>query len=173
LAAEIGKVERFWCAIAAILLPAAAAAALASVPAARAAEAPARTEYVSSLEQICKPGVEATQRAMRGARDDIKAERDQVAAAKFARGAAIFSKTTGSIEVVPRPSADLDRLRKWFVYLGRQESYLHQITTQLKAEQTTRFQRSTARFIHNGNLANNVVLAFGFNYCSFKFSRFG
>ena len=34
-------------------------------------------------------------------------------------------------------------------------------------------QRLTARFIHNGNLANNTVIAFGFNYCSFKFSRYG
>ncbi len=141
--------------------------------AAVAAEAPTRSEYVASLEQICKPGVEATERAMQGARDDIKAERDKVAAGKFARGATIFSKTNKAIEAVPRPSADLDRLRKWFRYLGQQESYLQQITVQLKAEQTTRFQRSTARFIHNGNLANNVVLAFGFNYCSFKFSRFG
>jgi hypothetical protein len=173
LAAEKGKVERFSRAIAAMLLAVAAAAAVVLVPAARAAEAPTRTEYVSSLEQICKPDVEATQQAMRGVRDDIKAERDQVAATKFSQGAAIFSRTTKSIEAVPRPSADLDRLRKWFVYLGRQESYLRQITMQLKAEQTTRFQRSTARFIHNGNLANNVVLAFGFNYCSFKFSRFG
>ncbi len=34
-------------------------------------------------------------------------------------------------------------------------------------------QRLTARFIENGNLANNVTLAFGFNYCSFKFIRYG
>jgi hypothetical protein len=27
-------------------------------------------------------------------------------------------------------------------------------------------------FVHNGNLANDVVIAFGFNYCRFKFSRF-
>ena len=32
---------------------------------------------------------------------------------------------------------------------------------------------STQMFFHNGNLANNVVLSFGFEYCSFKFSRYG
>ena len=67
-----------------------------------------------------------------------------------------------------RPSSS-----KWFGYLKRQEAYLRQITAQLRAEQTIKAQRLTARFIHNGNLANNVVLAFGFDYCSFKFSRYG
>jgi hypothetical protein len=38
---------------------------------------------------------------------------------------------------------------------------------------TIKAQRLTARFIHNGNLANNDTLAFGFDYCSFKFSRYG
>ncbi len=56
---------------------------------------------------------------------------------------------------------------------SRQESYLKQITAQLQAGHAIKAQRLTARFIHNGNLANNVVLAFGFDYCSFKFSRYG
>ena len=42
-----------------------------------------------------------------------------------------------------------------------------------KWENAIKAQRLTARFIHNGNLANNVVLAFGFDWCSFKFSRYG
>lgn len=137
------------------------------------AEATNRYEYVSSLEAICKPDVEATQQAMKGVRDDVRAERDAMAAGKFARGAAIFGGTIDEIARVPRPSADLARLRDWFGYLGRQEDYLRQITAHLRAGRTIKAQRSTARFIHNGNLANNVVLAFGFNYCSFRFSRFG
>ena len=65
------------------------------------------------------------------------------------------------------------RLKKWFVYLNRQESYLQEITVQLRGGHTIKAQRLTGRFIHNGNLANNVTLAFGFNWCSFKFSRYG
>jgi hypothetical protein len=138
-----------------------------------AAEPLTRGEYVSQLETICRPDVEATERVMKGVRHDVQAERDAVAARKFHRGAAIFSRTVRSISAVPRPPADVKKLSKWFVYLGRQERYLREITARLRAGETIGAQRATARFIHNGNLANNVVLAFGFNYCSFKFSRFG
>ena len=141
--------------------------------AAPAAEAPTRDEYVARLEAVCKPDAEATQRAMKGARADISAERLKVAARKFAKATSIFGGTVKRISAVPRPPADADRLSKWFTYLKRQESYLGQITVQLRQGHAIKAQRLTARFIHNGNLANNVVLAFGFDWCSFKFSRYG
>jgi hypothetical protein len=140
---------------------------------AAAAEAPTRDEYVEQLEQICKPDALATQRAMKGARADIRNERLGPATRKFARAASIFGGTVKRIAAVPRPPADGPKLEKWFTYLNRQEAYLQQITAQLRQNQAIKAQRLTARFIHNGNLANNVVLAFGFNYCSFKFSRYG
>jgi hypothetical protein len=149
------------------------ALALLTAVAASAAEAPTRDEYVERLEGICKPGALATQKAMKGSRADIRAERLKVAAVKFARAASIFGGTVKQIAAVPRPPADATRLGKWFTYLKRQESYLRQITAQLRLDHAIRAQRLTARFIHNGNLANNVVLAFGFDYCSFKFSRYG
>lgn len=165
------RINRSW----ATALAAVCILALALVAGAREArgEAPTRHEYVAALERICKPRVEATQRAMKGVRNDVRAERTKVAAAKFRRGANIFGGTISRIEAVPRPPADVKRLKKWFGYLREQERYLQAITHQLAAGQGIKAQRSTARFIHNGNLANNVVLAFGFNYCSFRFSRFG
>jgi hypothetical protein len=155
-----------WAAFAAVVVG------LMGASAASAEEAPTRSEYVMRLEPICKPGAEATQRTMKGVRDDVEADRLGVAAGKFTRAAAIFAGTVDSIAAEPRPAADLERLRKWFTFLGRQEDYLRQIAEELRAERTIKAQRLTARFIHNGNLANNVVLAFGFNHCSFKFSRF-
>ena len=146
------------------LLPAATAAA---------AEAPTRDEYVERLEAICEPEAEATQRAMKGARGDIEAERLAPAAGKFAKATRIFGSTEHRIAAVPRPPADQVKLGKWFGYLEAQESYLKRITAQLRADRAIPAQRLTARFIHNGNLANNTVIAFGFNYCSFKFSRYG
>jgi hypothetical protein len=154
-------------------IAAALGAALLLAGTASAAEAPTREEYVAKLEGICKPDAEATQRAMKGARNDIGAERLAVAADKFAKVASIFGSTVKAISAAPRPPADAAKLEKWLGYLKAQQSYLRQITTQLRAGHTTQAQRLTARFIHNGNLANNVVLAFGFNYCSFKFSRYG
>ncbi len=139
-----------------------------------AAEAtPTRSEYVVRLEGICKPHALATQRAMRGVRADVQAERTSLAAKKFSRAARLFDASVHEMAAVQRPPADAAKLATWFVYLGRQESYLKMITAQLRAGHTIPAQRLTARFIHNGNLANNTVLAFGFNYCSFKFSRYG
>ena len=146
---------------------------LAAATSAAAAEAPTREEYVTQLESVCKPDAEATQRAMKGARADVQAERLSLAAGKFAQASSIFGSTLKRISVVPRPPADAAKLGKWFGYLKTQASYLKQITAQLRADHAIQAQRLTARFIHNGNLANNVVLAFGFDYCSFKFSRYG
>ena len=148
-------------------------AALTAGATALAAEAPTRDEYVTTLEDVCKPDAEATQRAMKGARGDVAAERLGRAAGKFAQATQIFGATVKEISAVPRPPADTAKLGKWFTYLKRQERYLKEITGELRADHAIAAQRLTARFIHNGNLANNVVLAFGFNYCSFKFSRFG
>jgi hypothetical protein len=158
------------------LAAAAIAAALATAvaaPAAGTAGAPQRGEYVAKLEGICKPRARATERAMRGARGDLSSERLAVAARKFGRAKRIFVATVKRIAAVPRPPADAGRLRKWFAYLKRQQAYLKRIVAQLRARRAVPAQRLTARFIHNGNLANNVVLSFGFEYCSFKFSRYG
>jgi hypothetical protein len=142
-------------------------------PLAAGAQAPTRDEYVHQLEAICKPGAKETQKAMDGVRDDVHASRIGVAAHKFSRAAKIFGRTVQRISAVSRPTGDGPRLRQWFSYLNRQEAYLKQISAQLRAGRTIKAQRLTARFIHNGNLANNVVLPFGFDYCSFRFSRFG
>lgn len=138
-----------------------------------AAEAPTRDEYVDGLEATCRPDAKATQRAMRGARADLSAERLGRAAGKFAKATRIFGGTVKEISAAPRPAADVAKLGKWFSYLKRQTAYLRKITAELRGDHAIKAQRLTARFIHSGNLANNVVLAFGFNYCSFKFSRYG
>jgi hypothetical protein len=146
---------------------------LAGASGAAAAEAPTRDEYVAQLERICKPDAEATQEAMKGARADIRGEHFPAAAGKFARASGIFGGTVRRISAVTRPPTDAEKLSRWFGYLKNQESYLGRITAQLRQGNAIKAQRLTARFIHNGNLANNVVLAFGFDYCSFKFSRYG
>ena len=166
--ASPGKSRRSLAAVAAAL-----AVLLVAAGAAAAEEAPTRAEYVGQLEQVCKPDAEATRRAMQGARADISAERLPVAAEKFAAATSIFGSTVEEIAAAPRPPADAAKLAKWFGYLKAQESYLQRITAQLRSGHTIKAQRLTARFIHNGNLANNTVLAFGFDYCSFKFSRYG
>ncbi len=133
---------------------------------------PTRTDYVTALEQICKPGSNATERAVHGVRADVRAERLAVAGGKFARAERIFKNTVRSISVVPRPPADRATLSRWFAALGREEVYLGQMVKVLRADDVAGFERVSARFIHEGNRANNAVVSFGFNYCSFKPTRF-
>jgi hypothetical protein len=137
-----------------------------------AAEGPTRAEYVSQLEQICKPGSEATARAVRGVRADVRAERLAVAGGKFAKAQRIFGGTVATIAKVPRPAADRPTLQRWFSALGREQLYLGKMVEVLRQDSVAGFQRVSATFIHEGNRANNAVVSFGFNYCSFKPTRF-
>jgi hypothetical protein len=134
--------------------------------------APTRDEYAVSLEKICKPRAEETVRTMRGVRGDVRAKRDRLAAAKFAKAGRIFAKTVTAISVVARPTAYKTALAKWFRDLKRQEHYLPRIATQLRVSHAVKAQHLTAAFIHSGNRANDAVLAFNFDYCKFKYSRF-
>ena len=157
-------------ALAIALVVALAAACAAAAPAA-AAETN-RSEYVTRLEQICKPDSEATQRAVRGTRADVRAERFRQAAGKVAKAQRIFASTVASISIVPRPAADRKTLARWFAALERESAALGRTAAALRAEDLPRFQRVWADFIHEGNKANNVVISFGFDYCAFKPSRF-
>lgn len=154
------------------LLVVAFLAALALSVSARADSATERKAYVDRLETVCKPGTEATQRAVKGVKKDVQTERFSVAAAKLAKAARIFDGTVGKISAVPRPPTDAKQLTKWFTYLRKQESYLAKAAAALRSERIASYQHNSVRFVHNGNLANDVVIAFGFNFCRFNFRRF-
>ena len=154
-------------AIAAALLLTSAAATVSG-----AAEEITREEYVAQLEQICKPGSDATERTVRGVRSDVRHERLAVAGRKFAKAKRIFAGTVRSISVVPRAAADRSTLKRWFSALDQEKLYLGRMVATLLADDVAGFQRVSARFIHEGNKANNAVVSFGFDYCSFKPTRF-
>lgn len=155
---------------AAVLVAALAALALAVGTAfgAEAAEAPSRAEYVVRLEEICKPGYQATKRAVRGVRRLVRDERLPAAAPRVARAKRIFAGTVQRIGGVPRPEADRAALSRWFAALGHEIGALDRTASALRADDVARFERVWADFIHQGNKANNVVVSFGFNYCNFK-----
>jgi hypothetical protein len=155
-----------------LALAVAALALIVPAGASSAAPEPTRPEYVAQLEKICKPGSEATQRAVHGMRSDIRAERLRLAASKFSKAKRIFAGTVSSISKVPRPAADSATLNRWFAALGRETDYLGRTAAALRAEDISRFQRVSGRFFQEGSKANNVVVSFGFNYCNFKSSRY-
>ena len=140
--------------------------------AAEEAPAPSRAEYVARLEALCKPRALATERAVRGMRADLRAERLAIAAAKFSRAENLFAATVREISPLPRPMADRPTLNRWFGFLAQEQANLRRIVTVLRADQPVAFQHASARFVKSGENADNVVLAFGFDYCYFKLSRF-
>jgi hypothetical protein len=131
-----------------------------------------REEYVAGLEKICKPDSEATQRAVRGTRADVRSERFRRASTKVTKASRIFAGTVRSIAEPPRPPSDRKTLARWFAALQREGDALDRTAAALRAEDLPRFQRVWANFVHEGNKANNVVVSFGFDYCAFKPSRF-
>jgi hypothetical protein len=152
------------------VLPLLLAGLLAAVAAA--AEAPTRTDYVARLERICKPGSNATQRAVHGVQKLVRSERLPSAAPRVAKARRIFAHTVAAIAKVSRPAADRSTLARWFRALRRETTALGRTAASLRADDVARFQRVWADFIHQANVANNVVVSFGFNYCNFRSSRF-
>ena len=133
-----------------------------------AAEAPTRSEYVAQLERICKPGSEATQRAVHGVQSEVRVEQLRRAAPRVTRAKRIFAHTVSAIAKVARPAADRATLARWFPALHRETGALGRTAAALRADDVARFQRVWADFIHEANKANNVVVSFGFNYCNFQ-----
>ena len=97
---------------------------------------PRRTaaEYVSRLESICKPGVEATQRAVRGVRSTSRPNASPSRRASSAAPTRIFDGTVSRISAVPRPPPTERSSPSGSRYLRLQESYLGRAAAALRAE---------------------------------------
>ena len=91
-----------------------------------------RAEYVRRLEAICAPGASATRRVVKGVRANVSRGLLKRAAGQFTRAAQIFGGTVKQISVVPRPSADMETLARWFTDLHLQGSYLNKIAGALR-----------------------------------------
>lgn len=141
------------------------------VPLAAAAEV-TRDEYVRRVEPICKRNTEANKRIFAGAKEEVKAGKLKAAAARFDRAVVALDKTIRQLRAVPKPAADEARLDKWIGYLEVESDYLDRIGKALAKGEEGKAQTLTVRLNRNSNLANNTVLAFGFDYCKLDPSRF-
>jgi hypothetical protein len=154
------------------LLAATLVALLASAALALAAPEQTRETYVAQVEPICLQNTEANEQILAGVRKKIKNGQLNVAAGQFARASTAFAKAVKQIEAVPQPAADTAKLAKWTGYLEDETKLLGEIGKALKAGTKTKAQALSIRLTHNGNLANNAVLGFDFDYCLIASSRF-
>jgi hypothetical protein len=131
-----------------------------------------RDEYVQSAEPICKANTEANRRIFKGAPEEVKAGKLKAASTHFSRAKAALAKAVRQLAALPQPATDEAKLQKWIGYLGAERDLLGKIATALAHEDKPAAQQLSVRLNRNSNLANNTVLAFGFDYCRIDPSRF-
>lgn len=148
------------------------AAILLAVPFAGAAEL-TRDEYKDQVEPICKKNVLANKRIFKGAKHEVKTGELKRASGHFFRAATAFGKTIGELAAVPQPTADEVKLGKWLDVLRDEKDIIKEIGQALAADKKRQAERLSVALNRNSNKANNLVLAFGFDYCRIDQSRFG
>jgi hypothetical protein len=131
-----------------------------------------REGYVAQVEPICKSNTKANERILVGVEKKVKQGKLSVAAGQFTQAATAFGKAVKQIKLVPQPVADKAKLAKWTGYLEDETKLLSEIGKALKAGNKSRAQTLSVKLTHNGNLANNAVLSFEFDYCLIDSSRF-
>ncbi|MGC1164657.1 MAG: hypothetical protein WA862_00970 [Solirubrobacterales bacterium] len=131
-----------------------------------------RETYVAQVEPICKANTKANERILAGAEKKVRGGKLKVAAGQFTRAAAAFGKAVRQIKAVPQPVADKAKLARWTRYLEKETKLLSEIGAALKAGKKPRAQTLSVKLTHNGNIANNAVLGFDFDYCLIDSSRF-
>jgi uncharacterized protein HemX len=131
-----------------------------------------RETYVAQVEPICKTNTKANERILAGAEKKVREGKLKVAAGQFTQAAAAFGKAVKQIKAVPQPVADKAKLAKWVGLLEDETKLLSEIGKALKANNKNKAQTLSIKLTHNGNLANNAVLGFDFDYCLIDSSRF-
>jgi len=131
-----------------------------------------RGEYVEQSEPICRANTLANRHIVKGIREDIRRGNLEIAGRKFSRAARALDRTIQRQEEIPRPSADESRLARWFVQLNSETRLLEKVADQLSRGRGAHLRQSILELRHNANVANNIVLTFGFEYCLIQPARY-
>jgi len=146
-------------------------AALVAAPLALAEEL-TREQYVAKLEPICKRNTTANTRILKGVKGQVQRGQLGPAGRRFVRASNALGRSTAQMARVPRPAADVPKLRKWFGYLKRERVFLLKIGRALKAGRRGQAQSLAVKLNKNNDDANDTVILFGFRQCRIESSRF-
>jgi hypothetical protein len=148
------------------LLAAASIALLGAAAPALAAE-PTRGEYVDRAEAICKVAATKSSPLLHRGFAEFKANEVESAGPKFVSTAAAYDSARSKLATIPEPAADADDLTEWLNALEVQSFFLRKTGAALADGRRVQAQGLLSRFVHSGNLANDIVLGYGFKYCLF------
>lgn len=131
-----------------------------------------RESYVAAAEPICKKNTKANEQILAGVRQKVQKGQLKVAAGQFSKASAAFAGAVKQLKAIPQPVADTTKLTKWFTYLDKETKMLGEISKALKEDKKSKAQTLSVKLTHNGNVANNSVLGFDFDYCLIDSSKF-
>jgi len=131
-----------------------------------------RDSYREAVEPICKANTEANERILGGVRAEVRHGEFKTAAARFARSAAALKKALAQLRAVPQPSADKAKLTQWLAKIKEEAGLFEAVAAKLRVGNKSAAEEKVVRLTHNADLANNMVIAFEFQYCRFEPSRF-
>jgi hypothetical protein len=127
-----------------------------------------KTEYVARAEAICKATAAQATPVLKDGLSAIKKNQVVGAGAKILKVAALNDSSRSRLLTIPKPQADVGDLTAWLKRLQIQNLFLRQAGKALLEAHRVQAQGDLSRFVHNGNLANDQVLGFGFKYCLFN-----
>jgi hypothetical protein len=131
-----------------------------------------RADYVASAEPICKKGVKANANLFVGVQSQIEAGALKKAGRIFLQATKRARQTHQELGLIPRPAADKKRLTKWLSALGVEVNLLGKIGSTLRTGKKALALHYIKRLHRNAIYANNLVLGFGFAYCTLDLSKF-
>jgi hypothetical protein len=133
---------------------------------------PTRESYREAVEPICRANTRANKRILAGVKGEVRAGKLKPAAARFAKAAKALKKSVGELRAVPPPPADRSRLSRWLGEVATEASLFEAIAADLRKGQKAQAERIVTKLSTDANQANNMVLAFEFEYCRLEPSRF-
>jgi hypothetical protein len=139
--------------------------ALALLAASAAAAEQTREGYVAAVEPICKSNKAAADRLLGPVKGLVKQDKLKQAATAFSKAATELEKTQKKLAAVPQPPSDAAKLGKWLTEIKGEVALMRTIATKFRQGKKGPASSLAVKLQSNATKANNLVIAFQFNYC--------
>lgn len=136
------------------------------------AEEVTRDSYREAVEPICKTNKQASDRILSGVKDMVKKDKLAQASQAFAKAATALEKAQKQLAAVAQPPADAAKLTKWISEIKGEVALMKTISTKFKQGNKSKATSLAVKLQNNANKANNLVIAFQFNYCKIDPSKY-
>ncbi len=133
--------------------------------AASAAAEPTHEGYVAAVEPICKSNKAAADRLLGPVKGLVTQDKLKQAATAFSKAAIELEKTQKKLAAVPQPPSDAAKLGKWLTEIKSEVALMRTIATKFRQGKKGPASSLAVKLQQNATKANNLVIAFQFNYC--------